>query len=64
MKIYMRQPDAADYIGMSESYLEKARVTGKDGPPFARLGRAIVYDVADLDAWIAARKRLNTSQGA
>ena len=61
MARYMRQPAAAEYTGMSESFLEKARVSGF-GPAFSRIGRAVVYDVADLDAWIAASKRGNTSQ--
>jgi len=34
----LRTRAAADYIGYSESTLEKKRLTG-DGPPFIRLGR-------------------------
>jgi len=36
-------------------------VTG-DGPPFIRLGRAVVYDTRDLDAWLAARRATSTSE--
>jgi predicted DNA-binding transcriptional regulator AlpA len=56
----LRTPAAADYLGYSESTLEKKRVTG-DGPPFIRLGRAIVYDTRDLDAWLAERRATSTS---
>jgi predicted DNA-binding transcriptional regulator AlpA len=51
---------AADYLGYSESTLEKKRVTG-EGPPFIRLGRSIVYDTRDLDKWLAARRATSTS---
>ena len=43
--------------------LEKKRLTG-DGPPFIRLGRAIVYDTRDLDDWLAARRARSTSDQA
>lgn len=56
----LRTPAAADYLGYSESTLEKKRLTG-DGPPFIRLGRAIVYDTRDLDAWLMSRRATSTS---
>ncbi len=50
-KIY-RTPEAAEYVGLSPSTLEKLRLTG-GGPRFVRLGgRAIGYDVRDLDMWL------------
>jgi predicted DNA-binding transcriptional regulator AlpA len=57
----LRTPAAADYLGYSESTLEKKRLTG-DGPPFVRLGRTIVYDTRDLDGWLAARRARSTSE--
>ncbi len=59
-KRLLRTYAAADYLGLSKSTLEKLRVTG-GGPIFASLGRAVVYDVADLDAWVVANKRRSTS---
>ena len=56
----LRTPAAADYLGYSESTLEKKRLTG-DGPTFIRLGRTIVYDTRDLDDWLAARRAIGTS---
>jgi predicted DNA-binding transcriptional regulator AlpA len=56
----LRTRAAADYVGYSESTLEKKRVTG-GGPPFIRLGRLVVYDTRDLDAWLAARRAASTS---
>ena len=52
---------AAAYLGLAESTLEKARVTGT-GPDFVKLGRAVRYRVADLDGWLASRVVSSTSQ--
>jgi hypothetical protein len=56
----IRTKDAAAYIGLSKSSLEKFRVTAR-GPAYAVLGRVVVYDVDDLDAYVEARKRRPTS---
>jgi hypothetical protein len=38
------------------------RIRG-DGPVYSKAGRRVViYDVADLDTWLAGRKRRNTSE--
>jgi len=61
----LRTPAAADYLGYSESTLEKKRLTG-DGPPFIRLGRAIVYVTRDLEAWLSehrVRRHLSHDRG-
>jgi predicted DNA-binding transcriptional regulator AlpA len=59
-RIY-RTPAAAKYLDMSESTLEKGRLTGT-GPRFVRLGpRAVGYTVEDLDAYIDAGRRTSTS---
>lgn len=51
----------AEYLGHAESTPEKKRITG-EGPPLIRLGRAVVYDPRDLDAWLAARRATSTSE--
>jgi predicted DNA-binding transcriptional regulator AlpA len=57
----LRQPDAAQYLALAESTLEKLRGTG-GGPRFVKLGaRAVGYDVHDLDAWVEGQKRTSTS---
>jgi hypothetical protein len=56
----LRTAAAAEYLGYAESTLEKQRVIG-NGPPFIRLGRVIVYDTRDLDAWLTARRARSTS---
>ena len=52
----LRTPAAAAYLGLSPSTLEKRRITG-GGPRFVRLGgRAVGYDVRDLDAWLDSQR--------
>lgn len=57
----LKTRQAADYLGLGESTLEKLRVFG-GGPFYEKLGRSVVYDVEDLERWAASRKRSNTSE--
>ena len=56
----LRTTEAASYIGLSKSTLEKLRVTG-GGPEYSALGRVVVYRIEDLDDWVSAHKRRSTS---
>jgi len=54
--------EAATYLGLSLSLLRQGRMEGRRanrcaGPPFIKLGKAIRYDLQDLDAWLAANRR-------
>ncbi|MEP0189761.1 MAG: helix-turn-helix domain-containing protein [Erythrobacter sp.] len=60
MKV-MRVNEAADYLGLSVSALNKWRVTGK-GPKFVKLGRAVAYRVSDLHEWLEKQAKQSTSQ--
>jgi predicted DNA-binding transcriptional regulator AlpA len=51
--------EAADYVGLSASTLSKRRVFG-GGPKYLKLGRRVVYDTRDLDAWVDANRRAST----
>jgi predicted DNA-binding transcriptional regulator AlpA len=53
--------EAAAFLGLSKSYLDKKRLDG-GGPPYLKLGRRVLYDVADLEVWAANHKRLHTSE--
>lgn len=60
----MRSPEAAAYLRMAESTLAKLRCYG-GGPRFAKVGpRLVLYDVADLDAYLADRMCRSTSEYA
>jgi predicted DNA-binding transcriptional regulator AlpA len=55
--------EAATYLRLAASTLNKMRLTG-GGPAFIKLGpRRVVYDLKDLEIWIAARRRKSTSDG-
>lgn len=47
----IRVQQAAEHLGVSKSFLDKARCYGTNGPRYMRFGRAIVYSTEDLDEW-------------
>jgi excisionase family DNA binding protein len=51
---------AADLLGVSKSFLDKARVKG-DGPPFHRIGSAIRYNPVDVYEWANGFRYTSTS---
>lgn len=59
----IRVKEAAAHLGLSKSTLDKLRHFG-GGPRYFKLGRAVVYDVADLDAWRNERAAVSTWQAA
>lgn len=61
---YLRTPEAAAYCAVSESLLEKRRLTGEK-PRFIKLsGRLVIYDRDDLDSWLNEGRRSSTSAEA
>ncbi|MBL8550995.1 MAG: helix-turn-helix domain-containing protein [Hyphomonadaceae bacterium] len=53
--------EAAARLGLSKSTLDKMRCAGK-GPRYVKsTDKAVRYDPADLDAWIAARRSKNAT---
>ena len=53
--------EAAAYCRSSASTFAKLRLYG-GGPSFVKLGRRVVYDLADLDTWLAAHRRSASSK--
>lgn len=53
--------EAAAFLGVSRSWLNKRRVDGF-GPPYLKLGRRVLYDLDDLNRWVSRNRRQNTSQ--
>ncbi len=52
----LRVAQAAHYCGMARGAFDRMRPKGQ-GPRWIRLGtKLIVYDQADLDAWLEANK--------
>lgn len=57
----LRAPAAAQFLGLAPATLAKLRCIG-GGPPFTKLGRAVVYEMADLEEWVTSQgKRRSTS---
>lgn len=59
----IRVKQAADYLGLSKSFLDKARCYG-GGPAFIRFGNAVVYSTDDLDKWAADHRVANDNATA
>lgn len=56
--IYLTAEEAAEYLGLSQSYLAKLRMgTGPQiGPNYLKVGlRAVRYRRADLDVWMETK---------
>lgn len=47
---YLRTPEAARFLGLSDRTLEKHRTYGT-GPLYRKLGGRVVYSVEDLQSW-------------
>jgi len=57
----INEQKAAEYLGTSPATLRVLRCTGaKPGgmqvPPYCKLGRAVRYDLADLEAYVQAHR--------
>jgi excisionase family DNA binding protein len=56
----MTYQQAADYLGLSLSYIKTMRRrtdAGYDGIPFVRIGTNVRFKKADLDAWVEERTK-------
>jgi len=51
---------AAQYVDLSPSTLAKLRCAG-GGPEYVKFGRAVRYEQAALDRWVASHRAKNTS---
>jgi hypothetical protein len=59
-KARLKAKDAAIYMGVASATLAKYRCQG-GGPCFYKIGRRVLYDARDLDAYMAAHRRHSTS---
>jgi predicted DNA-binding transcriptional regulator AlpA len=58
---YVRTPEAAAHIGLATVTLEKDRVSGRMGLPFIKIGRVVLYDLNEIDGWLAKHRRSSTA---
>ena len=54
--------EAAAYMGISPRTLEKCRITG-GGPSYLKIFDRVLYDMDELDGWLAKQRRRSTSDG-
>jgi Helix-turn-helix domain len=57
---YLTNREAASFLHLSPRTLEKHRMFGI-GPRFYKFGGKVIYDMADIEAWIAARAFAETA---
>jgi excisionase family DNA binding protein len=53
---WLTNKEAAEYLGCSETFLNRDRSERLHGIPFSRLGRHCRYDVGELDRWLESNK--------
>ncbi len=54
-----KDAEAANYIGMSESWLRQSRMRGNpEAPPYIKIGKAVRYLKSDLDDWLQKRRHV------
>jgi hypothetical protein len=58
--MHLRVTEAAEHLRLSKSTLDKLRCHG-GGPIYYKLCRTVVYSIADLDSWMASRRRKSTA---
>ena len=51
----------AQRYGNRPGFWAKRRVYG-GGPPFFKVGKRVLYDPADVEIWLASRRRVSTSE--
>lgn len=57
----LSEKQSAEYLGgLTPKALQAWRVRG-GGPTFLKIGRLVRYSKADLDTWLATRRRESTS---
>ncbi|TIS52659.1 MAG: helix-turn-helix domain-containing protein [Mesorhizobium sp.] len=59
----IRVRQAAEYVGLSKSNLDKMRCYG-GGPAYIKLGNSVIYRTEDLDLWLAGNRRASNDNGS
>lgn len=55
-RIFLTRKELATLTGLSVAYFEKHRNDGK-APPITKLGGRVLYDEADVNAWLASNRQ-------
>jgi predicted DNA-binding transcriptional regulator AlpA len=54
----------AQYTKTSKSFWDKDRMTGETGCRFYKIGRRVLYDLNEIDAWLSGNQHLTIPQNA
>ena len=57
----LHRKQTADFLGVSLSWLDKARLTGL-GPPYIAIGGRILYDSRDLEMFLQSNRHSSISE--
>ena len=57
----LHRKQAAEFLGVSLSWLDKARLSGL-GPPYIAIGGRILYDSRDLEMFLQSNRHASTSE--
>ena len=57
VRLALRPPEAAAALGISERKLWEITADKTSGIPHVKLGKAVLYPVAGLEAWLAERTK-------
>jgi hypothetical protein len=60
MKELLDSKSAAVYLRLAQQTLAQMRVSGT-GPSYYKVGRRVLYDLAELDDWLDTKRRSSTS---
>ena len=54
----VKEREAAEFLGLSCGFLRASRLRNPRGagPPYIRVGRAVRYDLRDLEDWVRERR--------
>ena len=55
MRKYLTTPEAAEYLSVSASWLNKSRMDGS-GPPYSTFGKSVRYYIDDLADWARSNR--------
>ena len=58
----LSQKEVSLMIHKSTAWLERARWSGKGGPPFRKIGRSVRYDLQDVLDWLEQQPRLTKTR--
>lgn len=66
MKRLLKEADLIERTGLSKAFFRMARSAkaSTEGPPYIKIGAAVRYDEADVDAWLERNRIESNSRGA